>query len=55
MLELRNFIKAFIDVPEHLFLGLGRRLGMDKNGKVSIESIEQALKKNKRKHTNFRE
>lgn len=45
MLELRNFIKAFIDAPEHLFLCLGRRLNMNRNGVVSISCIESALRK----------
>ena len=36
MLELRNFIKAFIDVPEHLFVYLGRRLSMNKSGMIPL-------------------
>lgn len=36
MLEIRNFVKAFIEVEDHLFLDLGRRLGLNKSGQVSL-------------------
>jgi len=32
MADLRNFINAFIEVQDHLFLDVGRRLGMTKSG-----------------------
>ena len=51
-LELRNFVRAFLDVPEHLFLYLGRKFGIDKNGQIPLENIEAVLKKTKR-HTLF--
>lgn len=36
MYELRNFIKAFMEVEDHIFLDLGRRLGLNKNGLISL-------------------
>ena len=42
-LDLRNFVRAFIDVPDNLFLYLGRKLEMDKNGQISLENMEILL------------
>lgn len=47
-LDLRNFVRAFIDVPDNLFLYLGRKLEMDKNGQISLENMEILLRKTRR-------
>lgn len=36
MLELRNFIKAFVSAEDNIFLDLGRRLGLTKSGQISF-------------------